>query len=130
MMKHKTSRIVASALLSAALLASPLAMAGNHGDRHDGYHDKHNKAELCEQLREGTGKFSPEKREARMAEYRAKMEERRADMANRLELTDEQRKTWNEIHQENLAERVEKMEKWQQKMKERCTEKAESNSDQ
>ncbi|MCG2579956.1 MAG: hypothetical protein KA296_03670 [Marinobacter sp.] len=130
MMKRQTSLFVASALLSAALLASPLAMAGNHGDRHDGHRGKYDKTEMCEQLREGTGKFSPENREARMAEHRAKMEERRAEMADRLELTDEQRETWNQIHQENMAKRAEKMEKWQEKMKERCAEKAESNSDQ
>lgn len=130
MMTRRTSLLLTSAFLSAAMLASPLAIAGNHGDRHDGHRGKHNKAEMCEQLREGTGKFSPENREARMAEHRAKMEERHAEMADRLELTDEQRETWNEIRQENMAKRAEKMEKWQEKMKERCEEKAGNNGDQ
>ncbi|MGF2687056.1 hypothetical protein ACQUWM_11190 [Marinobacter sp. DUT-3] len=131
MMKHRTSLFMASALLSAAMLtSSPLAMAGKHGDRDEGHHGKHNKAEMCQQLREGTGKFSPEKRQKRMEERQAKMEERRADMADRLELTEEQRETWDEIHQENMEKRAHKMERWEKKMKERCEEKAENNSDQ
>jgi protein CpxP len=120
MIKHPSPRFLASVFLSAALLASPLALAGNHGDKHHGHHGKYNNAEMCEQMRNGTGKFSPENREARMQEYQAKMEQRHARMADRLKLTDEQREIWDEIHQEKQEKRAAKMEKWQAKMQEHC----------
>ena len=103
MIKHATSGRIATGLLAAALLASPLAFASDHGKHHGGKHDK---AEMCEQMREGKGWSNDEKR-------REKWEEHRAEMADRLKLTDEQREIWDEIHEE-------KMEKWQQKMQKHC----------
>lgn len=120
MIKRQTSRFLASAALSAALLASPLAVAGNHGDKQGGHHGKHNLAEMCEQMREGSGKFSPENREAWKQKYQARMEKRHAEIADRLKLTDEQREIWDEIQQERNDKRAAKMERWQQKMQERC----------
>ncbi|MEX2473590.1 hypothetical protein [Marinobacter sp.] len=120
MVKRRFSLLMASAVLSATMLASPFAAAGNHGDKHEGHHGKHHKSDMCEQMREGTGKFSPEKREARMEERRAKMEQRHQTIADRLELNEEQRATWDDIHEEHTEKRAQKMEKWQEKMKERC----------
>lgn len=109
-MKHITSGRIASAMLAAALFASPIAMASDHGDHHRGKHDK---AEMCENLREGKGWFNDEERQA-------KWEEHRNAMADRLKLTDEQREIWDEIHEEKQAKRSAKMEKWQEKMEKRC----------
>ena len=120
MMKPRSSRLLSSALLSAALLASPLAMADDHRDKHHGHHGKQDKAELCEQMREGTGKFSTEKREARMKEHQEKMDRHHAEIADRLDLNEEQRETWDEIRQERMEKRDAKMDKWQEKMKEHC----------
>jgi protein CpxP len=39
-MKHITSGRIASALIAATLLTSPMAMASDHGEHHRGKHDK------------------------------------------------------------------------------------------
>ena len=117
MMKHTSSGRIASTFLAAALLASPLAMASEYGGQQGDHHrGKHNKAEMCEKMRDGKGRFNHEKRQE-------KWEEHRAEMADRLQLTDEQREIWNEIHKE-------RMEKWQEKMEKRCEDVGESQSDQ
>ena len=56
-MKHITSGRIASALIAATLLTSPMAMASDHGEHHRGKHDK---AEMCENMREGKGWFNDE----------------------------------------------------------------------
>lgn len=109
-MKHITSGRIASALIAATLLTSPMAMASNHGDHHRGKHDK---AEMCENMREGKGWFNDEKRQA-------KWEGHRNDMADRLKLTDEQREIWEELHEERREKHSARMEKWQKKMEKRC----------
>lgn len=109
-MKHITSGRIASALIAATLLTSPMAMASNHGEHHRGKHDK---AEMCENMREGKGWFNDEKRQA-------KWEEHRNDMADRLKLTAEQREIWDDIHEERREKRRARMEKWQEKMEKRC----------
>ena len=110
MIKHATSGRITRAFLAAALLASPLAFASDHGKHHGGKYDK---AEMCEQMREGKGWFNDEKRQE-------KWEEHRAEMADRLKQSDEQREIWDEIHQEKMEKRSAKMEKWQEKMQKRC----------
>ena len=109
-MKHITSGRIASALIAATLLTSPMAMASDHGEHHRGKHDK---AEMCENMREGKGWFNDEKRQAKWAEHRN-------DMADRLKLTDEQREIWDEIHQEQKEKFGQKAGKWQEKMQKRC----------
>lgn len=104
----KTTGLITSALVSAALLASPLAMADHHGDR-DGPHGKRHHGDFCERM------DSPEW-EAKRDEMREKFQERHEDIADRLELTDEQRVTWDEIRDERKEKHEERMEK----MKERC----------
>ncbi|MDP4531868.1 hypothetical protein Q9252_06900 [Marinobacter salarius] len=109
-MKHITSGRIASALIAATLLTSPMAMASDHGEHHRGKHDK---AEMCENMREGKGWFNDEKRQAKWAEHRN-------DMADRLKLTDEQREIWDKIHEERREKHSAKMEKRQKKMEKRC----------
>lgn len=110
MIKTKTSGLIATALLTATLLASPLALAGHHGE------GKPAKDEMCQQYRDGTGKFSKEAREARM-EKRAQA---RAAMADRLKLTDEQRAIWQQIHDERKAEWADRKGDWKARMDKRC----------
>ncbi|RMJ04139.1 hypothetical protein DOQ08_01459 [Marinobacter litoralis] len=107
-MKVHTSVMTAGVLMAALFAASPAALAHDHKgmDHHEGKRDK---KEMCEDFREGKGKFSKEHREERQKE----MQEHRAEMADRLMLTDEQRVIWSEIHDE-------RMEKWQKKMEKRC----------
>ena len=109
-MKHITSGRIASALIAATLLTSPMAMASDHGEHHRGKHDK---AEMCENMREGKGWFNDEKRQAKWAEHRN-------DMADRLKLSDEQREIWDEIDEERQEKHSAKMEKRKEKMEERC----------
>ncbi len=124
MMKHTHSRRVAGIFLTAALLASPLAMASAHGgQRGDDHGGKYDKAEMCEKLREGKGWFNDEKRQEKWAEHRA-------ETADRLQLTDEQREIWNEINKEKMEKHRAKKEQWQEKMKERCENREGRNSSQ
>lgn len=107
MKAFKSTGVITSALTSAALLISPLALAGSHGDR-----DHHGKRDLngwCEKLQDGDW-------EARRDHYREKYDERHEAVADRLELTDEQRATWDEMREE----RQQKHERRFEKMKERC----------
>lgn len=113
-MKTRTSLLTAGALMAAMFAASPVALADNHGKRQND--DRWDKQEMCENFREGKGKFSAEYREERQAE----MQKYRAEMADRLKLTDEQREIWDEIHQERQQKQQERMGKWQQKMEKRC----------
>ncbi|WP_420389256.1 hypothetical protein [Marinobacter sp.] len=109
-MKHITSGRIAGALIAAAFFTSPMAMASDHGDHHRGKHDI---AEMCENMREGKGRFNDEKRQE-------KLDEHRNEMANRLKLTAEQREIWDDIHEERREKRRARMEKWQEKMEKRC----------
>ncbi|SFM93287.1 hypothetical protein [Marinobacter pelagius] len=122
MKKSRVSLIAASALATALLASSPQAFAGNHGKDYNGKGDM---TELCEQFREGKGKFSPENRKARMEERRAEADKRHAAMADRLELTGEQRKVWDEIRQERREKHEQRAARWQEKMAERCAAKQE-----
>lgn len=107
----KHTGLVTSTLVSAALLASPLAFAGDK-DHKDGHHGKRHHAELCEKV--NSGDFD-EKRE----KYRQKHNKHHEEVADRLELTEEQRETWDEIREERHQKHQQKMEKLQ----ERCEQK-------
>lgn len=104
----KTTGLLTSALLSAALLASPLAMAGQHGDR-DGHQGKRHHGDICEKMNSGDWE---QKRE----QMREKYSERHEAMADRLQLTDDQREIWDEIRDERRQEYQQRFER----MKERC----------
>lgn len=104
----KSTGIVASTLLAAALLASPLAMAHDHGDR-NGPHGKSRYGDICEKMERGDWE---ERREA----MREKANERHEEMAGRLQLTDEQREIWDQIRDERRQDHQERFEK----LKERC----------
>ncbi|MDS1309251.1 Spy/CpxP family protein refolding chaperone [Marinobacter xiaoshiensis] len=115
MSKRKSSIIAAGILASALFAASPALMAsnssGNYGDGQRG--NQRDMTEMCENMREGKGRFNHAERQAEMAE-------RREAMAERLKLTDEQRVIWNEIHEENRQKNEKRMKKMQDKMKKRC----------
>ena len=116
----KRSLITAAALTSALLAASPFALAHQHGD---GEHGKRDMAQMCEQYKAGTGKFSPEAKEARQAkmeQWRAKADARHDEMAKRLKLSDEQRQIWDQMQAEQRQKRQERMAAWKAKMAERC----------
>lgn len=113
MIKSKASAMMTGTLLLAVLTASPLAMAGKQDGHHQGYHGKQPSAEMCEQMREGKGRFHHEG-------FRKEMEKYHAEMADRLDLSEEQREIWNDIHEERREKRAEKMEKWHEKMQKRC----------
>lgn len=107
-MKTLKTGLFTSALISAALLASPLAMADHHGDR-EGHHGKRHHGDVCEKMESGDWQ---EKREA----MREKADQRHEDMAERLQLTSEQREIWDEMRDE----RRERFEDRLEHMKERC----------
>jgi len=92
-MKKRNNSIINAGLLASILMAaSPFALADHLGDR-KGHHGKQDLAELCEAFCEGKGRFDKDKRHE-------KMEKRRADMAERLQLTDKQLEIWADTHQE------------------------------
>ena len=115
MSKRKASIITAGILASALLAASPALMAGNspgnYGEGQRG--NQRDMTEMCNNMREGKGRFN-------MAERQAEMAERRDAMAERLKLNDEQRGIWNEIHEERRQQHEKRMGSWQKKMKKRC----------
>ncbi|MGO1503195.1 MAG: hypothetical protein ACTHWH_18140 [Marinobacter sp.] len=115
MSKRKTSILTAGLLASTLLAASPALMAdnhsGHHGDNHRG--NQRDMTEMCDNMRDGKGKFDHSERQE-------KMTKRREAMAERLQLNDEQRGIWNEIHEERREQHQKRMEKWQEKMKKRC----------
>ena len=108
MNKRSNSIITAGLLASVLLAASPFALADHHGDR-KGHHGKQDMAEMCEDFREGKGRFDQEKRE-----------QRRAEMAERLQLTDEQLEIWADIHEEHREKHEQRREKMKEKIQERC----------
>lgn len=110
-MKAKTSLLTASVLMAAMFAASPAALADHHGKKHQA--GKADKQEMCDNMREGKARYNSEER-------RAEMEKHRAAMADRLQLNDQQREIWSEIHQERQQQHQERMGKWQQKMEKRC----------
>lgn len=115
MTQRKTSILTAGLLATTLLAASPALMAGqhskHHGESHRGNH--HNMTEMCDNMREGKGRFNSEERQEKMAE-------RREAMAERLKLNDEQRGIWNEMHEEKREQHQKRMEKWHKKMEKRC----------
>ncbi|MBW4933986.1 hypothetical protein [Marinobacter sp. F4206] len=114
MNKRKHAIITAGILTSALLAASPFALADHHGDdKRGGHHGKHNLEEMCENLRKGKGHFNHDERQA-------KMEARWAEVAERLELTEEQLKTWEQIKQEKREKHEQRRAKWQERLQERC----------
>lgn len=114
MNKPKNTLISASFLTCALLAASPFALADHHGgDKEYGHHGKHNMAEMCENFREGKGPFDHEER-------RQKMEQRRAEMAERLQLTEAQLEIWEEMHEEQRAKHEQRRAKMQERLQERC----------
>lgn len=110
------TRWLAPALLTSAVLAAPLAYADRHGDGHP---PRMSPEEMCERLQ--SGEDFPGK-DDRREEHQQRMEQRWAEMADRLQLTDEQRTTWDEIHTEQKAEWQDRMEERRQHMLERCNE--------
>ncbi|WP_323751371.1 hypothetical protein [Marinobacter sp.] len=114
-MKAHTSVMTAGVLMAALFASSPAAFAHDHEG--EGHHEgKRDKKEMCEDFREGKGKFSKEHREERQE----KMQEHRAEMADRLKLTGEQRVIWSDIHDERQKKHEKRMKKWQEKMEKRC----------
>jgi Spy/CpxP family protein refolding chaperone len=109
MKARKTTTTLTAALISATLLASPFAFAGDKGKDERGYGGKRNQAEVCERFENGDW-------ESKRQQYREKAGERHEQMAERLKLTDEQREIWNEIR----SERQQKHQRRFEKMKERC----------
>lgn len=102
------------ALCSAALLASPMAFAGHHG------HGDHSRgkpsAETCERFQDGR----EGRHQQRWQQHRERMNERHAEVAERLELTPAQRQTWDTIRDEQQAKWQERMAERQDRMRERC----------
>ncbi|WP_417501735.1 hypothetical protein [Marinobacter sp.] len=114
MSKRKTSIITASLLATALFAASPALMAGNSYGSSSKHHDgQRNMSEMCDNLREGKGKYNMEERQAEMAK-------RHEAMAERLKLNDEQRGIWNEMHEERRQQHEKRMSGWEKKMKKRC----------
>lgn len=112
-MTTRKNGIISAGILAAAFITmSPVALAGNHGADHH-RHDKQSMEKMCSDLQKGEGRFNQEDRIA-------KMDKRRADMAERLKLNDEQRQIWKEIHNERQAEHKKRMDKWQEKLEDRC----------
>lgn len=110
-MNAKTALLTTGVLLTTLMAASPAAFADRYGKHErDG---TWNKQEMCENARQGKGPFNHEARKAEREQYRA-------DMADRLKLTKEQRETWNQIHKERQEQQTERMAKWQKNMQERC----------
>ena len=108
-MKRPTRTLpLTAALVSALMLASPFALADHH-DR--GTHHKHkmDRASLCEKLESGDW-------EDKRDQFREKAQKHHEEVAERLQLTDEQREIWDEIQ----AERHEKHKQRLEAMKERC----------
>lgn len=103
--------LLASALISAALLTSPLALADHHGGKgHHGDRDgKRDYSAMCDQLEDGKGRYNSERHQQRR-------EQRYEEMAERLQLTEEQRTIWQEIHNERQQMHQQRM----QQMQERC----------
>ncbi|MBW0147026.1 hypothetical protein [Marinobacter arenosus] len=111
---RKNALISAGILASALLAASPFVLADHHGgNKQGGHYGKPNMEELCEHFREGKGRFNHEEREARM-------DARWSEMAERLELTEEQLETWEEIRQEKREKHEQRRAKWEEKLQERC----------
>lgn len=112
MKQTKLTRLIAPALLCSAILAAPAAYADQHGR---GDHPRMSPEEMCQQLQSGEPRFNREERHERM-------EARWAEMADRLELTDEQRQTWDQIHEEQKQEWQQRHEERRARMMERCEE--------
>lgn len=110
MIKRKSSVITAGLLASVLLSASPFALAD---DQKDAPRGKPNMEKMCEQFKEGKGPFDRKDRQEQM-------EKRHNEMADRLKLDKEQRKIWDEIHQEQREKHEKRMKKWKEKMEKRC----------
>jgi len=112
-MKKRNHSIIAAGLLATTLLTtSPFALADHHGEG-NGHRGKHNLAEMCEDFRQGQGRFDQDER-------RERMEQRRAEMAERLKLTDEQRVIWNDIHKEQREKHEQRHAKMMERLEKRC----------
>lgn len=104
----KSKGLFTSVMLSAALLASPLAMADHHRDR-DGHHGKRHHNNICEKMNSGDW-------EQKHRQMREKYSEQHTAMAERMQLTDKQREIWDEIRDERRQAYQQRVEK----LKERC----------
>lgn len=115
MSKRKTSIIMAGLLASTLFAASPALMASDHSRQHGEHHrgKQHDMTQMCENMRNGKEKFDHSERQEKMAKHREAM-------AERLQLNDQQREIWNDIHEERREQHQKRMEKWQKKMKKRC----------
>lgn len=119
MNKRKHSIIAAGIVASALITATPFALADHHGGEYSGeehrsnHHGKHDMEKMCEDFREGKGRFDQEERSARR-------DAKRAEMAERLKLNVEQREIWDQIHEERREQHEQRMAKWQEKLEKRC----------
>ncbi len=106
-MKRQTRTLpLTAALISALMLTSPFALADHDRGAHK---HKMDRAALCEKLESGDW-------EHKRDQFREKAQKHHDEVADRLQLTDEQREVWDEIQ----AERHEKHKQRLDAMKERC----------
>lgn len=118
MTHRKISGLITSATLAVALLASPLALAGYHGDNHgDDHKSKGGHGHLCQQMRAGEGPFDREQSREKIQAYHDRT-------AERLNLDEEQRQIWQEIQDERRQKHEARMQKWQDKLEDRCEQKS------
>ncbi len=112
----KTSTKAITALMASVLLTTgSLALADHHGGKRG--HGHHDKEEMCQHFREGTGPFDHEQR-------REKMQQHHEDIAERLQLSAEQRAIWDDIRDERQAKHQKRHARMHEKMQERCNETA------
>lgn len=114
-MNAKTSILATAALAVTLIATSPAALADNHGKQKQGSND--DRQEMCDNYREGKGRFN---REERREERQQAMEQNRIEMADRLKLNQDQREILKEIHLERQQEMEQRMDKWEEKMQQRC----------
>lgn len=119
MNQRNVTRWLMPALLATTVLASPLALANHHGEGHRGDRP-HGKppAEACDRLRAGEAPFDDDRREA----FRERMDQRHDEIAQRLQLTAEQREIWDDLRDEQRAKWQERMAERHERMLERCEE--------
>lgn len=112
MKTHQPVRTAAALMACALLLTAPLAVAQGGGQGHNGQ-NKHQRMQApCEQMNNTD-------RQKRRAQHQQEMTERRTEMADRLQLTDEQRVIWKDMHKERQQQMKQRMEKRQERCNKR-----------
>jgi|SRR5690554_785731 len=105
---HPQTTTLAAALVSAMLLSSPAAFAGDKEEK-EHRHYRGDQAALCEKL--DRNDWEPKRHQ-----FREKAREHHEEVASRLQLTDEQRKIWDDMHEE----RQQKYQRRFETLQERC----------